>query len=102
LAVLKLFRPYRTPLHVGLSLGRSIYALILTCLLLSAGIWVEIVVPNVAPARVAEVEKWLNLPLLVTLAAIGIASAVGIVRDVRRLAPPFQKKLSGTSAGAAP
>ncbi len=50
--------------------------------------WVDITLPNVPAAKVAELAKWINLSIGVTILVIGIVTIVGIVRGIRRLRRP--------------
>ena len=88
MAAVNIVRPWWTRLRSGLSLGLDTGDLILLGLLLAAGRWVEIAVPNASADTIAVLERWINLSIAVTLGAIGVAVVVGIVRSIRRLRRP--------------
>lgn len=98
LACVNTVRPWWTRLRSGLRLGIDTVELALICFLLTARSWVEIVVPNVPSPKVDELAKWINLSVGVTLAAIGVAMIVGIVRGIRRLRRPTATLVGALSA----
>jgi pimeloyl-ACP methyl ester carboxylesterase len=85
LAVLSIFRPYRTQLHNILSLARAGYGAVLIVVLAFAGTLLEITAAGEnATSNVEHVELWLNRSLRLTLAIIGIACFWDVYRNALR------------------
>jgi hypothetical protein len=91
LAGFNIARPHRTPTHVALELARSIYALIVIVMLVSTTTLLEVTIAgmqppaDITPDNVANVSNWLNYSARITLAIIGIAWAVDLYQNARRL-----------------
>lgn len=86
LAGFNIARSHRTPTHAALDLARAIYALILIVVLVSTTTLVELTVDGTKSAtEIANVTLWLNYSLRITLAIIGIAWAVDLYQNARRL-----------------
>jgi hypothetical protein len=87
-AIFALIRPRRSPAHAVLDLIRSAYALLLIVTLVCSSPLLEIHLVNPSPADVAHVEnveRWFGISIRVTLAIIGIACAVDVFGNARRL-----------------
>lgn len=84
MAALNTVRPWWTRLRSRLRLGIDVAELALVGILLAAGSWVEVAVPNAPSEKVEVLAKWINFSVGVTLASIGIVTIVGIVRGIRR------------------
>ena len=95
LSAVNTVQPWWTRLRTGLQLGINAVELALICILLSAGSWVEV---TVSSAKVDEIATWANLSIAITLAVIGVAMIVGIVRGVRRLRRPTPALIGALSA----
>ena len=78
-------RPWWTRLRTGLQVGISAVELAVICILLSAGSWVEV---TASSDKLDEIARWANLSIAITLAVIGVAMIVGIVKGIRRLRRP--------------
>lgn len=95
IAAVNLVLPWWTRLRTGIQLGLYAFELILIGILLSAGSWIEVIVSSDKLDRVAT---WANLSIAITLAVIGIAMVVGIVRGIRRLRRPSPALIGALSS----
>ena len=85
-------RPSVSRRHLLAHLGVNAFALVLTTWLLLSSPWVNVVVPGLAAAKAATVQRWLNLGGLVTLLVIGVFYLTRVVQLALRAseAPPDQ------------
>jgi hypothetical protein len=90
LAAGTLVRPVRTRWTLRLALARDACGLALIAILLAAGRWVELAVPGGPEDKVARLSQWLNLSVGVTLAVIGIACALDLLRGLKRARHPVE------------
>jgi len=98
LSAVNTVRPWWTRLRSGFRLAVDAAELALICILLAAGSWVEIAVPNASTAKIEQLAKWANLSIAITLGVIGVVMIVGIVRGVRRLRRPRAMLVGALSA----
>lgn len=91
-------RPWWTPLRSRLRLGIDVAVLALVCLLLAAGPWARVGVPDALSAKIDKLAKWINFSIGVTLGVIAILAIVGIVQGIRRLRRPAPALVGALSA----
>lgn len=84
LAAVALVRPQPTRRRAALAFARDLLGAGVVAALLGAGELIEIVVPGAPAERVATLARTVNLSLLVTVAAFGLAYLAEAVRDLRR------------------
>lgn len=86
LAAANAVRPFWTPLRSRLRLAIDTASLVLTGFLLAAGPpWIELLVPSVPTAKVAEIARLNNQLFSLVLLAVLVIQAVRIALDVRRI-----------------
>ena len=88
LDAVNLVRPWWTERRAAVRLAIDLTGLALISVLLAAGRWIILHVPDAPPEKLdmlAKVEQWANLPVLVTLGFIGLACLLKAVQNVRRL-----------------
>jgi len=85
IAVVDLFHPWWTRGRAAARLAIDGAWAVVACLLLVSGPWIHLSITNLPPDRAAAVVRWVNLPVLITLVVIGVASVFQAVQDVRWL-----------------
>ena len=86
LAGVNTLRPWWTRLRSGLHLAIEGAGLAVVCYLATTGPWLAITAPGIPVEKAARIAEWINLSVLITFGVIAVIQAIGIFRDLLRLA----------------
>ncbi len=89
-------RPWWTPLRASIRLGIDIATIVLTCLVLRTGPWIEITVSKLSGPVVEQVRQSVNFGMVISLASIAIIYVFGAIDDAHRA---FRKKTNHPAGG---